>query len=161
MPDNQTPSFERTRQHDDQARQHAVQLFAVAMREKEASLFIHQQLVQTSFQLIRRQSELLRDRQRRTGDGCVPFVAKSELPRIEFEGIANLRIDQRPRPLPIGSDAAARDQRLRFSLLQRDRDRPESLDFETGVDHGQATRHTKSGRSGRLFNRFRQPLDGG
>ena len=58
MPNDQPPAFEPIGKHDDQARHHPIVLFAVAMRQEEPALLIHQQLVQPGFQLVRGQSEL-------------------------------------------------------------------------------------------------------
>ena len=49
VPNDQRAAFKRIGKHDDHTRHHPIVLFAVAMRQEEPALLIHQQLVQPGF----------------------------------------------------------------------------------------------------------------
>src|SRR5690606_16083252 len=76
VPDDQASSPELIRQDDDQARHHAIQFFAVAMRKEESPLLIDQQLVQLGLQLFRGKSKLFRNRFRQLSDRQIPSFAE-------------------------------------------------------------------------------------
>lgn len=86
------------------------------------------------FQSVGGKPELRRGRLCRFGDRRIPCLAEAEFLRGEFIGLTDLRIDQSPRSLPVKSDPAASDQRLRHPVFQRDLDRAKSFNVETGIE---------------------------
>ena len=161
MPNDQRPAFKRIGKHDDQARHHPVVLFAVAMRQEEPALLIHQQLVQPGFQLFRGQSKLFGDRSRRIGDGRVPLVARGETSsdRVQTCFAPSCRPAS---PFPFRTVRPGSDATSSFAVaaFQRELDGAQALDFDAGIDDGQAAGDTELRRPCRLSDRFRQPLDG-
>lgn len=145
MPHNQSSPLEFIREHNDQAGDHAVQLFAVAMGDEEAPFFVDQELVECGLQLVHGQAQ---------GDGdcsgqfvyCrLPSGAQTEPSGIEFKRFPHFRVNKRFRPLAEGGDVAVRDQLFGQPPFQRKIDDAQSLDLQSGIGQFQLSAGTESG----------------
>ena len=129
---DQLAPFVFRRQGDHQRGDHPIELLAVAMRQEEAALFVHEQLVEVGRQLAVFEPQgplhVLED----GSDEIVPLrVGQLKLAGVEFPNAPHVGIDHRFRPLAIRCLAAELDQ---FAGLRRPQRQPhgaQPADFQS------------------------------
>ncbi len=121
--DDKLPAFMSRRQRNDQRGDHAVQLFPVAMCQKETPRLIKQQLIEMGFELLMLQPQFVL----RSADGLLhhvgPFrVRQRDLIRVDFPNSADIGVDQRLGSLAIRRLPGQFFERRCLSFLERQGD---------------------------------------
>ena len=103
-----------------------IELFAVTMRQKRASLLVEQQAMEMTLQLLLLQSQLFLNLagKRFLGESLPLGVIQRELARPQPPDAANARVDERLLPLAVGSWLLVRFQIFRLGAGQRQTNRP-------------------------------------
>ena len=137
--DDQLAPLERRGQHDDERRDHPVELLAVAMGQEEAPLLVEQQVVEVALELLALQPELFLDLADDLLDDPVPVgVLEAEAVRLHPPDAADLRVDEGLLALAVGGLMTVLDQLFRRPRGERQPDRPQALDLQAGQDGGHA-----------------------
>ena len=160
------PSIGR-REHDDQRRDHPVELLAVAMRQEEAARLVEQQVVEVALQLLLLQPELLLDLGDRLREEPLPIgVRQREAVRLHPPDAPDARIDEGLLALAVGGLVAMLHQLLRLLGREGQADRPQPLDLQPGQHGGSTAADAEGARGdrscptpGRAFPEFPRALD--
>src|SRR5262249_54529296 len=137
--DDQLPSLEGPRQYQDQRRDHAAELLAVAVGQEEAPRLVEQEVVEVALQLLLFQPQLLLDGLHDPLEERLPGgVGQAEAVRLQAPDAAHLRIDDGLLALAVGGLLAVLLQLLRLDRGERHPDGAEALDLEPGQHGGGA-----------------------
>ena len=139
--DHQFASLVGRGKHDHQARHHPIDLFPIAVRQKEAARFVEQQVIQMAGQLLLGQTQVLLHSLHRLGQELVPLgIGQTELVRHELPGFADFGIDKGFRALAVGRRFTEFLELFRLLRRKRKTDRSERIDLQTGQHKGRRCR---------------------
>jgi hypothetical protein len=136
MPNHEFAPFMSRGEHDDQRRNHSIELLAVAMRQEEAPRLIDQQVIEVALQLLLLQSQLLLDLDDRLLDEPFPIgIRQRETVRPHPPDAPDARVDDGLLALAVGSLFAVLHQFFRLLGGERQTDRPQLRNLQPG-EHG-------------------------
>ena len=108
------------RQTDDQRRDHAIKLFAIAVRQKEIALFVDEQLVEMRCELASAQAQCLSYPLGDVQEQRIPFrIGELKLRGIEFPHPPHVGVNQGFRALAIRGLVAQVNELMGLRLAQR------------------------------------------